>query len=273
MKKLFGLLIAAGLLMGIQTASFAQQSLNDVEYSYVTMDLQGILNLTMTTDPQVDFVFKTIQEHQNGITKFNAVRLEVDATVGWDLFAYANDNGLGWTQVESYSTNGIATIPAEILEVQAVNGLGQNIGWNVVDSTVATTFGAVTTALNFQAFTPIKSTLAAGLVTSLTPSATTQFIAGMNTTDQFAQMAPGVAHANPATHQFRLHYSIKPGIPAKFLRALAPIADGGSGRLVDGPLGTARADILALNVPTEPINFAQAGYYYLEVAYVLVEDL
>lgn len=269
MKKLFGLLIAAGLLMGITTASFAQQSLNDAEYSYVTMDLQGILNLTMTTDPQVDFVFKTIQEHQNGITKFNAVRLEVDATVGWDLFAYANDNGLGWTQVESYSTNGIATVPAEILEVQAVNGLGQAIGdgWHVSDS------GVVLSNLNFQAFTPIKSTLAAGLVNSLTPAVTTQFIAGEIGTAQYEQMAPGVAHANPATHQFRLHYSIKPGIPAKFLRALATVADGGSGRLIVGALGTARADILALNVPTEPINFAQAGYYYLEVAYVLVEDL
>jgi hypothetical protein len=263
MKKLFGLLIAAGLLMGIQTATFAQQTLNDAEYSYVTMDLQGILNLTMTTNPQVDFVFKTIQEHKNGITKFNAVRLEVDATVGWDLFAYANDNDLGWTQVDAYSTNGINLVPAEILEVQAVNGLGQNnhTDWYVEDQ------GNATSNLNFEEFTPIKSTQAAGLTNSLTPSATTQFIAGMMGTNQFEQMAPGVAHANPATHQFRIHYSMQPGIPAKFMRALT------STRLEPAGAGLTRADIAALNDATEPNEFVQAGYYYLEVAYVLIEDL
>ncbi|OFX73673.1 MAG: hypothetical protein A2X12_00600 [Bacteroidetes bacterium GWE2_29_8] len=268
MKNLFGLLIALGLLCGIQSASFAQQSLNDVEYAYVTMDLQGILNLTMTTNPQTDFVFKTIQEHKNGITKFNAVQLQVDATVAWDLFAYANEGGTGWTQVDQYSTNGIATIPSEILEIEAVNGLGQTIAdaWTVSDS------GNATSSLNFQAFTPIKSYTAAGLTNSLTPTAATQFIAGEVGTAARQQMSPGVAFANPSTHQFRLHYKIKPGIPAKFMQALAVAADGGSGRLIVGATGTARADIAALTV-NDPTAFAQAGYYYLEVAYVLVEDL
>src|SRR5436190_22406951 len=112
-KKL--LLIVAIALLALQTKA----QLTDEEYAYITMDLQGILNLTMTTDPTVNFVFKTIPEYRNGIIKFNATRLAVDATVAWDLFAYASTDN--WVQVEAYSTNGQATLPAEILEMQSVN--------------------------------------------------------------------------------------------------------------------------------------------------------
>src|SRR5688572_18714792 len=108
-------------LLAIALAFFAMPSfaqLSDEEYTYVTMDLQGILDLKMSTDPQVDFVFNTIQEYQNGITKYNATKLEVDATVAWDLFAYASTDN--FTQVDAYSTNGQDTLPAEILEIQSV---------------------------------------------------------------------------------------------------------------------------------------------------------
>jgi hypothetical protein len=109
------------LLAIMALAAFATQSkaqLSDEEYAYVTMDLQGILNLTMTTDPTVNFVFRTIPEYQNGIIKFNATKLDVDATVAWDLFAYASTDN--WVQVDAYSTNGQATLPAEILEMQSI---------------------------------------------------------------------------------------------------------------------------------------------------------
>src|SRR4051812_22637718 len=107
------------LLLIAAFAAFAFQSkaqLSGEEYSYVTMDLQGILNLTMTTDPTVNFSFKTIPDYQQGIERFNATKLDVDATVSWDLFAYASTNN--WVQVDNYSTNGQATLPAEILEMQ-----------------------------------------------------------------------------------------------------------------------------------------------------------
>ena len=70
------------LLMALFAFAFQSKAqLSDEEYAYVTMDLQGILNLTMTTDPTVNFSFKSIQDYQNGITKFNATKLDVDATV------------------------------------------------------------------------------------------------------------------------------------------------------------------------------------------------
>ena len=59
-----------GIVLLMALFAFAFQSkaqLSDEEYAYVTMDLQGILNLTMTTDPTVNFSFKTIPDYQNGL--------------------------------------------------------------------------------------------------------------------------------------------------------------------------------------------------------------
>ncbi len=208
--------------------AFAFQSkaqLSDEEYAYVTMDLQGILNLTMTTDPTVNFSFKTIPDYQNGIIKFNATKLDVDATVAWDLFAYASTNN--WVQVDAYSTNGQATLPAEILEMQSVQP-------NVSAATN-----------NFNALVSLKGLTNSGVVAGV-PVAATQFLAGMVGTAAAQSYAPGARSSNPSTNEFRVHYRLKPGIPASFPNSTVVLAAPG---------------------------FAQAGYYYLEVVYSLVEDL
>jgi len=220
MKKAFLLIMALGV--------FALQSkaqLSDEEYAYVTMDLQGILNLSMTTDPSVNFVFKSIPEYQQGITKFNATKLDVDATVAWDLFAYASTDN--WVQVDNYSTNGQATLPAEILEMQAIRP----------NTTAATD--------NFNTMISLKGLTNSGVVAGV-PAATTQFLAGMVGTAALQSYAPGASHSNPTTNEFRVHYRLKPSIPASFPNSTVAVAAPG---------------------------FAQAGYYYLEVVYSLVEDL
>ena len=217
-----------GLLLLTVLAAFTFQSkaqLSDEEYAYVTMDLQGILNLTMTTDPTVNFVFKTIPDYQQGVMKFNATKLEVDATVAWDLFAYASTDN--WTQVDNYSTTGQATLPAEILEIQTIQP-------NVCAA-----------AVTFNALGSLKGLTNSGVAGGV-PNASTQFIAGMVGTAVGQSYAPGAAASNPTTNQFRVHYRLKPGIPATFPNSTVVIAAPG---------------------------FAQAGYYYLEVVYSLVEDL
>ena len=209
-------------------AAFAFQSkaqLTDEEYAYVTMDLQGILNLTMTTDPTVNFTFKSIPDYANGLIKFNATKLDVDATVAWDLFAYASTDN--WTQVDAYSTNGQATLPAEILEMQSVQP----------NASAATN--------DFNALVSLKGLTNSGVVGGI-PVAATQFMAGMVGTAAGESYAPGSAEANPSTNQFRIHYRLKPSIPASFPNSTVALAAPG---------------------------FAQAGYYYLEVVYSLVEDL
>lgn len=227
MKKFFIILGLVALMGSMATKSYAQ--LSDEEYNYVTMDLRGILNLTMITNPQVDFVFKTIQEYNLGITKFNATQLEVDATLAWDLFVYSNMDQ--WTQVEAYSTNGNSYLPAEILELQS----------------------SVTSAapVNCNTFTPLlgltNSTVAAGV-----PTAATQFLAGEFGTASGggSAFAPGTAANNPTTHKFRIDMRLKPGIPATFPNSTVALTANGNNE-----------------------SYAQAGYYYLEVVYSLVEDL
>lgn len=219
MKKILTLLTC----LAMAGSSFAQ--LSDEEYSYVTMDLQGILNLTMTNDPTVNFTFKSIPDYQQGITKFNATRLDVDATVAWDLFAYASTDS--WVQVDAYSTTGEAVLPAEILEVQSINP----------NASAATN--------TFDGFISLKGLANSGVVAGV-PDVNTQFLAGMVGTAAAESYEPGSALGNPLTNQFRIHYRLKPAIPAAFPNST--VAIGGTG-------------------------FAQAGYYYLEVVYALVEDL
>ena len=217
-----------GLLLLTVLAAFtipSKAQLSDEEYAYVTMDLQGILNLTMTTDPTVNFVFKTIPDYQQGVMKFNATKLEVDATVAWDLFAYASTDN--WTQVDNYSTTGQATLPAEILEMQSIQ-----------PNTCAA-------PVTFNALSSLKGLTNSGVAGGV-PTAATQFIAGMIGTAVGQSYVPGAAASNPTTNQFRVHYRLKPGIPATFPNSTVAIAAPG---------------------------FAQAGYYYLEVVYALVEDL
>ncbi|MBC7912810.1 MAG: hypothetical protein H7Y07_01690 [Pyrinomonadaceae bacterium] len=221
MKKLFILLS----FIAVTATSYAQ--LSDDEYSYVTMDLQGILNLTMTNDPTVNFSFKSIADYQQGVVKYNATRLSVDATVAWDLFAYASSNN--WTQTDAYSTNGVAVLPAEILEVQSER------------------INTSTAAATFNAFTSLKGLTNSGVSAAGVPTAATQYLAGGFGTGAARSYLPGSALGSPNTNQFRIHYRLVPGIPATF------------------PNNTS----VALGAP----GYAQAGYYYLEVVYALIEDL
>lgn len=227
MKKV--LLIAAVIVTigAISTKSYAQ--LSDEEYNYVTMDLRGILSLTMTTSPQIDFVFSTVQEYKQGITRFNAVQLDVDATMAWDLFAYASTDG--WTQVEQYSTNGNNFLPAEVLEIQC----------NVPNAAAA--------PANFDAMVSLAGLTNSAVVANV-PTVATQYIAGTFGTAVGESVAPGTAASNPSTHQFRLDMSLKPGIPATFANSTVLLSAAGNN-----------------------VEYAAAGYYYIEVVYSLIEDL
>lgn len=200
MRKFLFVFVAMFTMSLFTVKSYAQ--LNDEQYNYVTMDLRGILTLTMTTNPQVDFVFSTVQEYMQGITRFNAVQLEVDATMNWDLFAYASTDK--WVQVEQYSTNGHDELPAEILEIQ---------------SSVDNAAGG---AENFNSFVSIKG-LTNSQVAGFTPTDQTQYLAGAFGDGANEFFAPGTAFANPSTHRFRLDMRLVPDIPATFPNSTVPI--------------------------------------------------
>lgn len=186
--------------------SFSQDS--KTETTYVGADFQGVLNLTITSNPQIDFSFKSLSDYQNGVVKYNAVTLQVDATSGWDLFAYAaSDN---FTQVQSYSSDGESVLPAEILELKSSNM-----------NRCAPSGGT------FNSFASLKGLSNSGVTGGIPDANNTQFIAGMVGKEPGQQYAPGSAKANPETNLFKIHYRMVPGMPATFPNSSQPI--GGTG--------------------------------------------
>lgn len=182
-----------------------------------------ILNLTITAN-QVDFTFDSESDYRNGLTKLNAVRLDVDATVPWDLFAYATTDH--WTEVNGSSG---AQLPAELLEIRSSN------------PNQSTPAGG-----SFNTFTGIKGITNSGVMAGVPDANSTQFIAGMVGKDQGQYYYPGTAQNNPQTNSFNLDYRIVPGLPASFPNGTLSVGSGSS---------------------------SSSGDFYLEVVYVLVEDL
>ena len=235
MKTLQRITLATALIF-LFGANSSNAQLSDQEYVAVTMDLQGILQLNMTTDPQVDFVFNTIQKYQVGITKYNATRLEVEATVPWDL--YAQPSTQYWTQQIAYGagTNGQGTLPSEILEMESIQA------------------NAVAAPLTFNNFVGLSSKGGTNTA-SLTPTANTQFLAGEFGQGVSNSYAPATSTASPTTNKFLIHYRIKPGVPANF------------------PDLTTQYPLLAATTFPALTPYAQPGFYDLEVVYSLTEDL
>ena len=117
MKKV---VICAAAFLAVSTMankSFAQ--LQDEKNVTITIDLQPIMQLDMSTPDQIDFVFDDIGDYAGGITKYGATILKVSATVNWDLWAVGTSNnnmsGAGdfWDVQASYGVlTDVGTAPA-----------------------------------------------------------------------------------------------------------------------------------------------------------------
>jgi hypothetical protein len=90
MKKVVICAAAFLAITAMANKSFAQ--LQDEKNVTITMDLQPILQLDMSTPDQIDFVFDDIGDYAGGITKYGATILKVSATVNWDLWAVGTSN-------------------------------------------------------------------------------------------------------------------------------------------------------------------------------------
>ncbi|GEM_PF-1487992 len=197
------------------------------EHITIGAEFQSVMILTISSDPQVNFNFDSDEDIQNGIVKFNAVRLEVDATLPWDLFAYANTDY--WIPGDVASSEDVSHLPAELLEIYSSSPNRCNpVGGN------------------FNSFTGLKGLTNSGVVGGIPDANSTQFIAGMVGKEPNESYLPGTASMNSATNKFSLDYRIAP----KHLSSLP------NGKFSVGN-NTASTD----------------GDYYLEVVYVLVEDL
>lgn len=255
MKKVFGLLVGTFLLSGV---TFGQ--LIDEKNVTITMDLQPVLQLHMTTPDQIDFVFDEIKDYYGGIIKYAATILKVSSSVSWDLYAVGtSQNGQFWDQQVSYSqgggANSVANIPLSALELRQYEP-------NQYDPTA----GGAQTDYS-AAFAPAQ-TSAVG-VNSIWYSATPYTIPGVNEKYIQGQNGTGLGEGAPggsylmsiapagtfSDYYFTIDYRILPYLPAIFPNA----------GLNDG---TAE-DIVTVNGAG---TYAEPGVYTMNVKYILLED-
>jgi len=117
------LLLAA---IGLFAASTAFAQIQDEANVTITMDLQPILQLEMTTPDQIDFTFDNIKSYYTGIEKPGATILKVSSSVNWVLYAVGTSNdGVNWDNHVTYTsdqTEVTNAIPLEALELYQRGG-------------------------------------------------------------------------------------------------------------------------------------------------------
>jgi hypothetical protein len=251
MKKL-SILCGAFLLLG----ATANAQLIDEKDVTVTMDLQPVLQLDMSTPDQVEFVFDEISEYYAGITKYGATQLRVSATVSWDLYAVGRSTGLNgagfWDQQFTYGNaalGGIDALPISLLELRQ----SQN--------------NPVAAANDyFGAFPAVQSPGAGnslyydGSNTNTAPAAGLKYIAGDAATGAATSVVGGsylTSTGTASNYFYVIDYRIVPGLPAVFPMAFTPAAV------------SVAEDLVAVNGAG---SYAQPGVYTMYVQYILLED-
>ena len=256
MKKLFLLLSFLGLF---SAWSFGQ--LIDEKNVTVTMDLQPILQLKMTTSDQIDFVFDDIKDYYGGIIKYGATVLKVSSSVTWDLYAVGtSQNGTYWDQQMTYSggggANAISNLPLELLELhqhEANAYHGASTGTYVDYSTAFSAASTVAAGVNsiYASSSPYTA-----------PAVDQKYIQGCKGTGAGTDGAPGGSYltASPSAgtfsdYYFVIDYRILPGLPAIF-----PNAGQNDGTALD---------LVTVNGAG---SYANPGVYTMNVKYILLED-
>jgi len=257
----FKLFIAASALIG--TAANAQ--LIDEKDVSITLDLQPVLQLEMTTPDQIEFVFDEINEYQAGITQYAATILKVSSTVSWDLYAVGRSQGNTgngfWDEQISYAggastPNRVNQLPLSLLELkqnQQNTALGAEDYFTPFNPASVGNAVASTNSIFYNADNSATAPTGAG----------GRYIAGTKGTAAGESMpggsylnynnAPGAT--NLGAYYFTIDYRILPGLPATFPMATAQNGD---------------KDDLATVVGDDA--YASPGVYTMYVQYVLLED-
>lgn len=248
------LLLATGLTFG---------QLIDEKNVTITMDLQPVLQLHMTTPDYIDFTFDDIKDYYAGIIKYGATILKVSSSVSWDLYAVGTStDGTYWDQQLAYSGGGagnaVDQLPLTLLELHqyGANNYAQSAS-AVAD--YSTQFSpAQTTA-------PGLNTIYANANPYIPPSTYDKYIQG-HSGPAPTDGAPGgsylIATAGVGTfsdYYFVIDYRIWPGLPAIFPNAAHY---DNTGALVND-------DLVSVNGANA---YARPGVYTMNVKYVLIED-
>ena len=260
MKKNLKFLLSTLALVGFIATSNAQ--LIDEKDVAVTLDLQPVLQLDMTTANQLEFVFDDINEYYAGITQYAATILKVSSSVSWDLYAVGRSSGATaagfWDQQIDYgddNTNAIDQLPLSLLELrqsQPNNGAG-GAGGTFTDYSAAFSANGVASGAN-------SLYVNGGTITP--PTTNDKYIAGHFGTSGTAgqDFMPGGSYltqtGTTSDYYYAIDYRILPGLPAIFPNAHS--ADGASAQ-----------DIVTSNGAG---TYAEPGVYTMYVQYILLED-
>ncbi len=244
----------AGLMFA--TASNAQ--LQDEKNVTITMDLQPILQLDMSTPDQIDFVFDDISDYYGGITKYGATILKVSSTVNWDLYAVGTSNdGSFWDVQMNYggANDGVTTLPLELLELHqnypnqtaaaalpSAPGLWYDYSANFTDAT---------------AYVQGQNNIFPSASPYTAPAASDKYVQGHAGLTEFIGGGSYFLQGSGTLTEFYnvIDYRIVPGLPAIF--PTAGLNDGTPRDLVS--IGAAG-------------DYARPGVYTMNVKYVLLEN-
>jgi len=262
MRKLSKLMLTLLMIAGVFGTANAQ--LIDEKDVTVTMDLQPVLQLDMTTANQLEFVFDDINEYYAGITNYAATILKVSSTVSWDLYAVGRSSGSTaagfWDQQIDYgdnNTNAINQLPLSLLELrQSQPNSGDanavTLGTENTDYSAAFSANGVVSAAN-SLFTNADGSITA-------PTADDKYIAGHAGATGAGDFMPGGSYmtrtGTTSDYYYAMDYRILPSLPAIFPNAHS--ADG-----------TTAQDIVSTNGAG---TYAEPGVYTMYVQYVLLED-
>ncbi|GAO29743.1 hypothetical protein [Geofilum rubicundum] len=80
------------------------------------------VSFELKTSPNVAFEFTTVNQYLAGVTRVNAIQLNIETTDQWDLYVGTTSDLPGfWDEVSLYSLNGDRP-PVSILQLRARNG-------------------------------------------------------------------------------------------------------------------------------------------------------
>ena len=229
MKKI----VASSLFIALLSAGSVQAQLIDEKDVTITMDLQPILQLDMTTPSQLDFTFDDIDDYYAGITRYAATILKVSSTVSWDLYAVGRSNGTNgpefWDQVITYSGGGATgatdDLPLSLVELrqsQANAGAGAAAG----------TFADYNTAFRAVGSEDGANSLYVNGGTNTPPTTDDKYIGGHAGVSGVVgdDFLPGGSYltstGTTSNYYYAIDYRILPGLPAIFPNAFD--ADAGT---------------------------------------------
>ncbi len=258
--KNFSKLLSAVALFGF--ASTASAQLVDQKDVSITLDMQPVLELEMTTPNQIEFVFDDITEYQAGITNYGATILKVSASVNWDLYAVGRSQtgNRFWDQQVSYgaTSNSVNQLPLSLLELRQSRANPRD--GNATGG--ATDYSAAFSPNGSQSFDNSLFVNADGGATP--PSVTDKYIAGHSGVTADDSMTAGTYLNNSGVASdfyYVMDYRILPGLPAVFPNASESTTTTATSEALDEVGTTPNANA-----------YAEGGVYTMYVQYVLLED-